>query len=175
MDGIYVTWEEFNNLIIEKALNLKSLQSHDSEAVSQLKHVVWSKGKYKPLTPVKKIVCINHQKKIAILCEESNKIEFLSMVPTQQYLNFKPLVLERQDLTVEKTLVKRVKNQGTRAVVKQNYKKKVVVSGYSVTFIDMIYVSSERYEMLLTSSTDCIIRGWDLHGTTPTLAKQPEN
>lgn len=29
--------------------------------------------------------------------------------------------------------------------------------------------------MLITSSSDCIVRGWDVHGTTPTLAKQPEN
>lgn len=29
--------------------------------------------------------------------------------------------------------------------------------------------------MLLTSSSDGFVRGWDIHGTTPTLAKQPEN
>lgn len=72
-------------------------------------------------------------------------------------------------------LVKRVKNQGGRAVIKENYKKEVVVSGYKVTFLDMIYVSNDKYEMLITSSTDGIIRGWDIHGTVPTLAKQPEN
>ena len=32
--------------------------------------------------------------------------------------NFKPLIIDRQDLMVEKTLVKRVKNQATRAIVK---------------------------------------------------------
>lgn len=30
IEGIYVSWEQFNNLIIEKALNLKSLQTHDN-------------------------------------------------------------------------------------------------------------------------------------------------
>ena len=29
--------------------------------------------------------------------------------------------------------------------------------------------------MLITSSTDGLIRGWDVHGSLPTLAKQPEN
>jgi acetylglutamate synthase len=59
--------------------------------------------------------------------------------------NFKPLIIDRQDLMVEKTLVKRVKNQATRAIVKENYKKDVIVSGYSVTFLDMIYVSNDKY------------------------------
>lgn len=42
-----------------------------------------------------------------------------------------------------------------------------------MTFLDMIYISSEKYEMLVTSSTDGLIRGWDINGTTPVLAKQP--
>lgn len=29
--------------------------------------------------------------------------------------------------------------------------------------------------MLITSSSDGVIRGWDIHGTIPALAKQPEN
>jgi hypothetical protein len=29
--------------------------------------------------------------------------------------------------------------------------------------------------MLITSSSDGIIRGWDIQGNIPTLAKQPEN
>jgi hypothetical protein len=36
--------------------------------------------------------------------------------------NFRSLVLDRQDLLVEKSLVKRVKDQGNN-VIKENYKK----------------------------------------------------
>lgn len=60
--------------MIEKALNLKSLQTHDGEAISQLKPVTWSKGKAKFQTPINKIICIEKSKKLAYLCEESNKI-----------------------------------------------------------------------------------------------------
>lgn len=59
--------------------------------------------------------------------------------------------------------------------MKQNYKKQVIVSSYNVTFLDMIYVSNDRYQILLTSSTDGYVRGWDINGNIPVLARQFEN
>jgi hypothetical protein len=39
----------------------------------------------------------------------------------------------------------------------------------------MIYIDDSKYNMLITSSSDFIIRGWDVSGNACALAKQPEN
>lgn len=39
----------------------------------------------------------------------------------------------------------------------------------------MIYLNDAKYKMLLTSSTDKVVRGWDMSSSTLSLAKQPEN
>lgn len=39
----------------------------------------------------------------------------------------------------------------------------------------MMFISDGKYEMLVTSSTDCLVRGWDIGSNIPILAKQPEN
>ena len=59
--------------------------------------------------------------------------------------------------------------------VKENYKKEVIVADYKIIFLDMIYISNAKYDMLLTSSSDGMVRGWNISGTAPTLSKQPEN
>ncbi len=53
------------------------------------------------------------------------------------------------------------------------YKKDVIVANYKNIILDMIYICDEKYNMLLTSSSDSIIRGWDVTSNTPVLAKQP--
>lgn len=39
----------------------------------------------------------------------------------------------------------------------------------------MIYINDNKYNMLITSSTDFKVRGWDISSNSPVLAKQPEN
>lgn len=93
-------------------------------------------------------------------------------------ISYRPLVLDKHNLVVSKFLVKRVKDDGIKAKVtlkKETYKKDVVVSGYKVSILDMIYIESPKYRMLVTSSSDGFVRGWDIRGATPTLARQPEN
>lgn len=63
-----ITWEKFNNLIIEKALNLKSLQSYGNETIIQFKPAQWTKPKPKTPTPIQKILTISKHKKLAYLC-----------------------------------------------------------------------------------------------------------
>lgn len=39
----------------------------------------------------------------------------------------------------------------------------------------MIYINDSKYNMLITSSSDFMIRGWDITSNIPLLSKQPEN
>lgn len=64
-----ITWEEFNSLLIEKVLNLKSLRNRDSEATTILRHSNWDYGSAKFPTPVQKMVYIKEMRKIAYFCE----------------------------------------------------------------------------------------------------------
>lgn len=42
--------------------------------------------------------------------------------------------------------------------------------------LDMIYINDGKYNMLITSSSDFIVRGWDVSSSnTPVLARQPDN
>lgn len=54
-------------------------------------------------------------------------------------------------------------------------KKDLVVAEYKNVILDMIYVNDGKYDMLITSSTDFMVRGWDISSNIPVLAKQPEN
>lgn len=39
----------------------------------------------------------------------------------------------------------------------------------------MIYINDSKYNMLITSSSDFMIKGWDVSSNIPVLARQPEN
>ena len=81
--------------------------------------------------------------------------------------------MEKQELVVEKILNRRVKEQFQGLTVKENYKKDVVVADYKIIFLNMIYIDTPKYEMLLTSSSDGMVRGWNISGSTPFVSKQP--
>lgn len=51
----------------------------------------------------------------------------------------------------------------------------MVVAEYKNVILDMIYINDGKYNMLITSSTDYMVRGWDISSNLPVLAKQPEN
>ena len=59
--------------------------------------------------------------------------------------------------------------------IKETYKKDVVVSDYKVIFLNMLYIHSSKYDMLLTSSSDGMVRGYNISGSNPTISRQPEN
>jgi len=56
---------------------------------------------------------------------------------------------------------------------KEVVKKDLVVAEYKNIILDMIYINDSKYNMLITSSTDFMIRGWDINSNIPQLAKQP--
>ena len=56
---------------------------------------------------------------------------------------------------------------------KELLKKDLVVAEYKNVILDMIYINDSKYNMLITSSTDFMIKGWDITSNTPQLAKQP--
>lgn len=84
--------------------------------------------------------------------------------------NLKPLILNQQSLTVETSVFKRGK-EGAKEVIK----KDLVVAEYKNVVLDMIYINDSKYNMLITSSSDFMIKGWDVSSNIPALAKQPEN
>jgi hypothetical protein len=51
----------------------------------------------------------------------------------------------------------------------------MVVSNFKNIVLDMIYLSDRKYNMLLVSCSDKIIRGWNIESNLPVLATQPEN
>ena len=63
-----VTWEQFNSLLIEKVLNLKSLSNQNSDATTILRPANWDSGSAKFPTPIQKMVYINEIKKVAYFC-----------------------------------------------------------------------------------------------------------
>lgn len=50
-----------------------------------------------------------------------------------------------------------------------------MVANYKTVILDMIYINDGKYNMLMTSSSDCTVRGWDISSSIASLAKQPEN
>ena len=56
---------------------------------------------------------------------------------------------------------------------KEMVKKELVVAEYKNVILDMIYINDSKYNMLITSSSDFMIKGWDISSNLPTLAKQP--
>lgn len=52
-------------------------------------------------------------------------------------------------------------------------KKDLVVAEYKNVVLGMIYINDSKYNMLITSSSDFMIKGWDVSSNIPTLAKQP--
>jgi hypothetical protein len=51
----------------------------------------------------------------------------------------------------------------------------MVVSNFKNIVLDMIYLSDKKYNMLLVSCSDKIIRGWNVSSNIPVAATQPEN
>jgi hypothetical protein len=119
---------------------------------------------------IQKMLMISDRNKIAIFCEESNQIDFVNLDSTSTQHHMKPLILNNQELIVETLIPKRSKEGG-----KYKDKKDVVVANYKSSILDMIYIDDGKYNMLLTSSSDCMIRGWDVSTNIPSAAKQPEN
>ena len=58
---------------------------------------------------------------------------------------------------------------------KELVKKDLIVAEYKNIILDMIYINDSKYNMLITSSSDFMIKGWDISSNIPSLAKQPEN
>jgi len=51
----------------------------------------------------------------------------------------------------------------------------MIVSNFKNIVLDMIYLPGKKYNMLLVSCSDKIIRGWNVSANVPILAMQPEN
>lgn len=111
---------------------------------------------------------VNVGNKIAVFTEESNEINFYNTDGSQS--NLKTLVLSHQSLSVSTSIATRNKVGGKEIV-----KKDLVVAEYRNVILDMIYINDNKYDMLITSSTDFMIRGWDISSNIPSLARQPEN
>lgn len=52
-------------------------------------------------------------------------------------------------------------------------KKDLKVSSYKNTVIDAIYLDDEKYDMLVVSSSDKYVRGYNVSGLLPVIEVQP--
>ena len=54
-------------------------------------------------------------------------------------------------------------------------RKKDLIIPTNVRILDMIYISDKKYKILVTSTSDGIIRGWKYHQSGFIRATQPDN
>jgi hypothetical protein len=161
-----ISWSQFNSMLIEKGLNLKSLRNQEPGNTALMKPLVLQGHLGKHGNPIQKMVNIGGR--MAVFREESSEVLFYNVDGSSA--NLKPLTLAQQSLTVETSMARR-----SKAGRKEMVKKDLVVAEYRNVLLDMIFINDSKYHMLVTSSTDCTIRGWDVSSNIPGLAKQPEN
>lgn len=58
---------------------------------------------------------------------------------------------------------------------KVQIKKKDLVVSTEIRILDMVYLPDEKYKMLVTSTSDGVVRGWKFQSTAFQLAEQPDN
>jgi hypothetical protein len=59
--------------------------------------------------------------------------------------------------------------------VQKVVKKDLKVSCYKNVVIDAIYLDDQKYDMLMVSSSDKFVRGYNVSGMLPVIQPQPEN
>jgi hypothetical protein len=57
--------------------------------------------------------------------------------------------------------------------VQKMIKKDLKVSSYKNTVIDAIYIDENKYDMLMVSSSDKFVRGYDVSSMLPVIQAQP--
>lgn len=99
--------------------------------------------------------------------EGSNTIKFMN--PENGEFSSKSLVINMKQLVVNISSVKKEKNG------KLEIKKKDLVLTTDTRILDMIYLSDEKYKVLMTSTSDGMIRGWTYSNGSWGIAYQPDN
>jgi ADP-ribosylglycohydrolase len=100
-----ISWNQFNSMLIEKGLNLKSLRNQEPGNTALMKAVPVNGFSAKHNNPIQKMVSLGN--KIAMFTEESNQIDFYNVDGSLS--NLKPLILSQQSLMVETSITKRNK------------------------------------------------------------------
>lgn len=59
--------------------------------------------------------------------------------------------------------------------VQKVVKKDLKVSSYKNIVVDAIYLEDPKYDMLMVSSSDKFVRGYNVSGMLPVIQPQPEN
>lgn len=160
-----IGWADFNGMLIEKGLNLKSLRNQEPGSNSMMRSIGVEYAR-RHNNPISKMVSLGDR--IAMFTEQSTTVEFLT--GEGRPAGIKPIALTQQTLVVETGVFKRGK-EGQ----KELQKKDMVVAEYRNVMLDMIYVKDHKYDMLITSSSDFTVRGWDVSGGIPQVCRQPEN
>ena len=88
-----ITWTQFNGMLIEKGLNLKSLRNNEPGNTALMKSVsIQTHLSKHAASPIQKMVSIGS--KIAIFLEESKEINFYNIDGSPA--SIKPLLLNQQ-------------------------------------------------------------------------------
>lgn len=144
-------WEEFTNYIIEKATVLKNLKSKSDEVKAYTKSSILPKQKFEGIIP--KAVYIPDINRLALFEESSNIIRFMN--PDTGEFNPKNLAIDPKKLIVNMESIVKDKKTDTKIHVR----KDIVVST-DIRLLDMIYLGDTKYKMLITSTSDGIVKGW---------------
>lgn len=159
-------WDEFTNYIIEKATILKNLRVKNEEIKSYTRVPV--KLGSKPDSPIVKVEYIADLNRLAFFEEGSHIVQFMD--PDTGDCMSKPLVISPKQLVVSMSSVK--KNKQGRIEIK----KKELVVPTNIRVLDLLYINDEKYHLLMTATSDGLVRGWKFSTATGfVLAAQPDN
>ncbi|KRX07968.1 WD40-repeat-containing domain [Pseudocohnilembus persalinus] len=182
-------WNEFTNYIIEKATVLNNIKSKSDEIKQYSKsairpvlqkkeqqnkeqHKEQNKAVYKFENLIQKVIYLPNIDRLAMFEEGSCEIIFVN--PETGVINQKNLVVKPKPIPVEISKVthsqKNNQEQDDVAITPDiNY------IDYKTTILDILYIPDKKYQVLLTATTDCFVRGWKQSSNGWVLAAQPEN
>lgn len=167
-------WEEFTNYVIEKATVLNNIKSKSDEikqyTKSHVKPIQQSqqsaqKMPYKFNNPLTKIVYLPNIDRLAFYEEGSSEIFFMN--PDSGLLNQKSLKVVPKPLIVKVNQVKK----DEEGLIKIDKKEHLIQPKTSI--LDILYLSEQKYQVLLTATNDGYIRGWKHTTNGWVLANQP--
>ena len=99
--------------------------------------------------------------------EGSNVVKFMN--PDNGDFNPRSLVIDMKKLIVNISSVKKEKDG------RLEIKKKDLVLKTDTRILDIVYIPDERYKLLVTSTSDGMVRGWRFNNGSWMLAYQPDN
>lgn len=137
--NLIMEWEEFTNYIIEKAAVLNTMKSKNEEIKSYHRNPMKLNMKFN--NPIAKVIYINALNKIAFF-EETSDVVHLADPKTGE-------IIKNRSLKV--SLKKENAEEEKRMQISRNKAERAML-------LDILFIENPKYEFLVTSSNDGVIR-----------------